>query len=80
LRVELAPIPLPIGRLVAAQFLDTVVHTWDLASALGERYEPPGDVAGSSGVKGESVAGVSAITPVRAAVRPRRACAPSAAS
>ncbi len=39
--IELHPTqPLPIAFLVAAQFLDTVVHTWDLAAALGETYEP----------------------------------------
>ncbi len=37
--------PLPIGFLVAAQHLDTVVHTWDVAMALGEPYVPPDDVA-----------------------------------
>ena len=43
--VELHPTrPLPIGVLVQAQFLDTVVHTWDVAAALGESYTPPADV------------------------------------
>jgi uncharacterized protein (TIGR03086 family) len=44
--VELHPTqPLPIAVLVQAQFLDTVVHTWDVATALGEPYTPPSDVA-----------------------------------
>lgn len=39
--VELHPtLPLPIGVLVGAQFLDTEVHAWDIAAALGARYEP----------------------------------------
>ena len=43
--VELHPTqPLPIAVLVQAQFLDTVVHTWDVAAALGESYTPPSDV------------------------------------
>jgi len=43
--VELHPThPLPIAVLVQAQFLDTVVHTWDVAAALGARYEPAPDV------------------------------------
>lgn len=43
--VELHPTrPLPIGVLVHAQFLDTVVHTWDVAAALGETYTPDPDV------------------------------------
>jgi hypothetical protein len=54
--VELSPTALPVGRLVAAQFLDTVVHTWDVARSLGERYEPPVEVA-------ELVAGIAAAIP-----------------
>lgn len=39
--VELHPtLPLPIGVLVGAQLLDTVVHTWDIAVTLGGTYEP----------------------------------------
>jgi uncharacterized protein (TIGR03086 family) len=44
--VELHPThPLPIAVLLGAQLLDTVVHTWDVAAALGEPYTPPSDVA-----------------------------------
>jgi uncharacterized protein (TIGR03086 family) len=44
--VELHPTrPLPVAVLVQAQFLDTVVHTWDVAAALGERFDPGPDVA-----------------------------------
>jgi uncharacterized protein (TIGR03086 family) len=44
--VELDPVrPLPIRILVGAQWLDTVVHTWDIAATLGEPYDPPADVA-----------------------------------
>lgn len=44
--VELHPThPLPVAVLLAAQLLDTVVHTWDVAVALGATYAPPADVA-----------------------------------
>jgi uncharacterized protein (TIGR03086 family) len=43
-QVELRPgAGLRVGVLVAAQLLDTVVHHWDLATALGESYTPPAD-------------------------------------
>lgn len=46
LEIELHPTrPLPVATLVAAQWLDTVVHTWDLAVSLGERYDPGAEVA-----------------------------------
>jgi uncharacterized protein (TIGR03086 family) len=45
IEVELAPTPLPIDRIVAAQFLDTVVHSWDVARSLNEPYTPPSEVA-----------------------------------
>lgn len=38
---ELAPVPLPIRRIVDAQLIDTVVHTWDVARALGRDFTPP---------------------------------------
>lgn len=38
---ELAPSPLPVRSVLRAQLLDTVVHTWDVASALGLPFEPP---------------------------------------
>lgn len=44
-QVELAATPLPLGTLVAAHLLDTVVHTWDLARALGLELTPPDDLA-----------------------------------
>ncbi|MEO5900725.1 MAG: TIGR03086 family metal-binding protein [Ilumatobacteraceae bacterium] len=41
--VELDPVrPLPISVLLRAQILDTVVHTWDVAAALGEAFTPTG--------------------------------------
>jgi uncharacterized protein (TIGR03086 family) len=44
--VELDPErPLPVSSLVIAQWLDTVVHTWDIAMALGEAYAPDAVVA-----------------------------------
>lgn len=39
--VELAPQPLPVARLVAAQMIDTVVHTWDIAQSVGVDFTPP---------------------------------------
>ena len=46
--VELHPTrPLPVAVLVQAQFLDTVVHTWDVAAALGEHFDPGPEVAGA---------------------------------
>jgi uncharacterized protein (TIGR03086 family) len=38
--VELSPRPLPLAFVVGAHLLDTVVHTWDVAQALGIRHEP----------------------------------------
>jgi uncharacterized protein (TIGR03086 family) len=38
--IELSPDPLPIGFIVGAQLLDTVVHTWDIARALGTPHTP----------------------------------------
>jgi uncharacterized protein (TIGR03086 family) len=40
--VELSPTPLPLHRIVGAQLLDTVAHTWDVAQALGRQFEPSG--------------------------------------
>jgi uncharacterized protein (TIGR03086 family) len=43
---EIAPTALPMNRVVSAQLLDTVVHTWDIARSVGEWYEPPAELAG----------------------------------
>jgi uncharacterized protein (TIGR03086 family) len=43
--IELSPAPLPVARVVNAQLLDTVVHTWDIAQALGTRHVPSADLA-----------------------------------
>jgi len=42
--VEIAPDPLPLRRVVGAQLLDTVVHTWDVGRALGLEYVPADDL------------------------------------
>jgi len=42
--VELTATPLPVGQLVAAQLLDTVVHTWDIAQSVGVDFTPPDDL------------------------------------
>jgi uncharacterized protein (TIGR03086 family) len=41
---ELSPAPLPVRRVIGAQLLDTVVHTWDVARALGQDFRPPDDL------------------------------------
>jgi uncharacterized protein (TIGR03086 family) len=42
--VEIAPGALPLRRVVGAQLLDTVVHTWDVARALGRDHVPAADL------------------------------------
>lgn len=45
--VEIRPDrPLPAGVAVGFQLLDTVVHTWDLATGLGVEFEPDPELAG----------------------------------
>ncbi len=44
--VELAPVPLPARRVLAAQLIDTVVHTWDIARSLGSDFVPPDELIG----------------------------------
>jgi hypothetical protein len=46
-QVELAPVPIPLRRVVEAQLIDTVVHTWDIAQALGTDYTPGPVLAGA---------------------------------
>ena len=38
--IEITPTPRPVRWVVAAQLLDTVVHTWDVARALGTPFTP----------------------------------------
>jgi uncharacterized protein (TIGR03086 family) len=38
--VELSSRPIPNSRIVEAQLLDTVVHTWDIGQAVGEDFRP----------------------------------------
>ena len=38
---ELTPRPLPAPVVIGAQLLDTAVHGWDLARALGRDHTPP---------------------------------------
>ncbi len=42
--IEFGRAPIPVGRIVGAQLLDTVVHTWDIAQAVGAQYVPPPDL------------------------------------
>jgi uncharacterized protein (TIGR03086 family) len=44
--IEIAPIALPMSRVVGAQLLDTAVHAWDIAQSLGQSYEPATDLVG----------------------------------
>jgi uncharacterized protein (TIGR03086 family) len=54
--IEIAPSPLPVTFAVGAQLLDTVVHTWDVARALGTSYVPSPELAAE-------VARVAAVVP-----------------
>jgi uncharacterized protein (TIGR03086 family) len=42
--LELSPDALPLAVVIAAQLLDTVIHTWDLATALGREFVPTADL------------------------------------
>jgi len=42
--VEIAPAALPLRRVVGAQLLDTVAHTWDVARALGREHVPAAEL------------------------------------
>ncbi|MCU1390243.1 MAG: hypothetical protein JWL72_3581 [Ilumatobacteraceae bacterium] len=42
--VEIGPIALPNWWIVAAQLLDTAVHSWDIGQALGSWHEPAADI------------------------------------
>jgi uncharacterized protein (TIGR03086 family) len=53
--VELAPTPLPISQLVAAQLLDTVVHTWDVAESVGTEFTPPKDLLAATATIAEAI-------------------------
>lgn len=54
--VEIAPDPLPLRRVVGAQLLDTVVHTWHVGRGLGVEYVPAADLVAV-------VASVAAVVP-----------------
>jgi uncharacterized protein (TIGR03086 family) len=42
--IEISPDPRPVRWAVGAQLLDTVVHTWDVACALGTSYVPSAEL------------------------------------
>jgi uncharacterized protein (TIGR03086 family) len=42
--IEVRPKPLPISWIVSAQTLDTAVHTWDIAQAFGQWFEPSQEI------------------------------------
>jgi uncharacterized protein (TIGR03086 family) len=52
---ELAPVAVPVRSIVRAQLLDTVVHTWDVAEALGVAFVPPEHLAAEVAAIAESV-------------------------
>jgi uncharacterized protein (TIGR03086 family) len=56
---ELSTSPLPVGHIVSAQLLDTVVHGWDIAQALHLDFQPPPELL-------EPVATVAASIPAAA--------------
>ncbi|MBL8925123.1 MAG: TIGR03086 family protein [Pseudonocardia sp.] len=68
--VELRTHPLPVAFLVEAHLLDTVVHSWDVATALGEYYEPAPDLV-------DHVARAAARIPESARTRPGAPFSPS---
>lgn len=39
---------LPVATVVAMHLLDTVVHAWDLATALGSSYRPDGELVAAT--------------------------------
>ena len=53
--VELTPTPLPIEQLVAAQLLDTVVHTWDIAASVGAEFRPPDELLAATAAIAEAI-------------------------
>jgi uncharacterized protein (TIGR03086 family) len=52
---ELAPEPLPFEQVVAAQLIDTVVHTWDVAQSIGRDFRPPDDLAAAASAIAERI-------------------------
>lgn len=68
--VELRTHPLPVAFLVEAHLLDTVVHSWDVATALGEYHEPAPDLV-------DHVARAAARIPESARTRPGAPFSPS---
>ncbi|NNG35252.1 TIGR03086 family metal-binding protein [Nakamurella aerolata] len=44
---DFGPDPIPAAGAVSAQLLDTAVHTWDVATALGNDYRPEPEVVTS---------------------------------
>jgi uncharacterized protein (TIGR03086 family) len=70
--VEIDPrAPVTVERALRMQLLDTVVHTWDLASALGVYYRPDPELV-------EIVAGIADRVPSGAArTKPGAAFAPT---
>jgi uncharacterized protein (TIGR03086 family) len=71
--VEIAPDPLPMRRVVGAQLLDTVVHTWDVARALGVPYVPSAELVAAV------ARGASAVPDDGRRTRPGAAFAPARA-
>jgi uncharacterized protein (TIGR03086 family) len=52
---ELGTTPVAIRYAVAAQLLDTVVHTWDVARAVGLNFVPPPDLLAATAAVAEAI-------------------------
>jgi len=53
--IEVSAAPLSIGRIVNAQLLDTVIHTWDIAQARHLPFEPRGELSDTVAVLATSI-------------------------
>jgi uncharacterized protein (TIGR03086 family) len=60
----------PLATVVGFQLLDTVVHTWDVATALGEPFRPDDELVAATVAQAERVPGGPARTRSGAAFAP----------
>lgn len=51
------PTPLPIRQLVAAQLIDTVVHTRDIAQSVGAEFTPPPELRAATAAIAAAIPG-----------------------
>ncbi|PZS31177.1 MAG: TIGR03086 family protein, partial [Pseudonocardiales bacterium] len=58
LLVEISPeIRFPLATVVGFHLLDTVVHTWDIATALGEEFRPDDELVAATFGQAQRVPG-----------------------